>query len=136
MKKLLLAIFVLSSAWAQFTPNGLKKFDKASFLLLSGGSNIQLAQEVANILGVEIHSDVVRRYPDGEIKIKINESIRGKDVYIIQSTCSNNTISVNDSIMELYFLIRTCKRASAKSITAIIPYYAYSRQNKKSKSSQ
>ncbi|NGX63326.1 MAG: Ribose-phosphate pyrophosphokinase [Candidatus Anoxychlamydiales bacterium] len=97
----------------------------------SGTSNPDLAKEVANILGVNLNSADVGRYHDGEVKVRINDNIRGKDVYILQSICSTKDGSVNDHLMELYLLIRACKRSSAKRITAIIPYFGYARQDKK-----
>lgn len=74
------------------------------------------------------------RFSDGEIKIKIEENIRNAEVFVIQSTCSNGLSSINDSIMELYLLIRTLKRASAERICAVIPYYGYARQDRRTES--
>ncbi|MBN2480062.1 MAG: ribose-phosphate diphosphokinase [Parachlamydiales bacterium] len=133
MKKIFLILFsfVSVSMFAQFSSLVPKKIDNNSFIFLSGNSNLPLAEEVANILGVSLNSKIVSRYNDGEVKVQIDQNIKGRDVYILQSTCSSNEMSVNDAIMELYLLIRACKRASAKSITAIIPYFGYARQDKK-----
>lgn len=108
-----------------------KDIDKDSFRLFCGSSNPELALEVANILDVNINKVDVGKYNDGEIKIRIGENIKGKDVYILQSLCSSKNASVNDHLMELFLLIRACKRSSAKSINAVIPYFGYARQDKK-----
>ncbi|NGX27969.1 MAG: Ribose-phosphate pyrophosphokinase [Candidatus Anoxychlamydiales bacterium] len=132
MKKLILLFLILSgSIFAEhlcFLP---KDIDKDSFRLFCGSSNPELAVEVANILGVNINKVDVGRYNDGEIKIRIDENIKGKDVYILQSICSSKKASVNDHLMELFLLVRACKRSSAKSINAVIPYFGYARQDKK-----
>lgn len=103
-----------------------------SYLIFSGNANKALAEEVAEYLGVSLGKASVKKFNDGEISIKINENVRNKEVFIIQPTCSNASQSVNDSMMELYLLIRTMKRSSAASVTAIIPYYGYARQDRKS----
>lgn len=95
--------------------------------LLTGASNPELAQKVAGYLGVPITPMDVKRFSDGEIFIEIKESVRGNDVYIIQSTCP----PVNENLMELLIILDTCKRASAKSINVIIPYFGYARQDRK-----
>lgn len=100
-------------------------------LLFSGNANHELAQEVANYLGVDLGKAVVNRFNDGEIQIHIDQSVRGKDVVIIQPTCPGVDQSINDNLMELYLLVRTMKRSSAQSITAVIPYYGYARQDRK-----
>ncbi len=108
-----------------------KDIDKDSFILFAGNSNPDLAGEVANILGVDINEAEVGRFHDGEIKIKIKDNVKGKDVYILQSICTTKDASVNDNLMELYLLIRACKRSSAKRVVAVIPYLGYSRQDRK-----
>ncbi|MEI6092364.1 MAG: ribose-phosphate pyrophosphokinase [bacterium] len=95
--------------------------------LLTGASNPELAQKVAGYLGVPITPMDVKRFSDGEIFIEIKESVRGNDLYIIQSTCP----PVNENLMELLIILDTCKRASAKSINVIIPYFGYARQDRK-----
>lgn len=100
-------------------------------MLFSGSSNPELTQAVANCLGMNVHRAKVGRFNDGEIRIQIEENVRGCDVFILQSTCPNVASSVNDNLMELYLMIRALKRSSAKSVTAIIPYYGYARQDRK-----
>lgn len=97
--------------------------------LLSGNANPKLAQAVSDSLGIELGESEIEKFSDGEIKIKINESIRGKDVYIMQPTSS----PTNDNLMELLIIIDACRRASAGYINAIIPYYGYARQDRKTR---
>ncbi len=104
--------------------------DKA--IIFSGNANRDLAEKVAAQLQVPLGSATISKFNDGEINIHINESIRGKHVFIIQSTCSCATQSINDNLMELILLIRTCKRASSGTITVVMPYYGYARQDRKS----
>mmetsp|Transcript_2163 Transcript_2163/g.3901 ORF Transcript_2163/g.3901 Transcript_2163/m.3901 type:complete len:355 (+) Transcript_2163:294-1358(+) len=96
--------------------------------IVAGNSNIPLAQEIARLLRVNITDADVRRFSDGEVYVSIRENVRGKDVFIVQSTSP----PVNDHLMELLVIIDTLKRASAKRITAVIPYYGYARQDRKS----
>jgi ribose-phosphate pyrophosphokinase len=100
-------------------------------IVLSGNANLPLAQKLAEYLQVPLGKATIDKFNDGEIQIQIEEKIRNKDVFIIQSTCTSTTQSVNDNLMELYLLIRTVKRASAASITVVIPYYGYARQDRK-----
>ncbi|HVH96607.1 MAG TPA: ribose-phosphate pyrophosphokinase, partial [Bacillus sp. (in: firmicutes)] len=93
-------------------------------------SNRGLAEEIASVIGVELGKCSVTRFSDGEIQINIEESIRGCDVYVIQST---NT-PINEHIMELLIMIDALKRASAKSICVVMPYYGYARQDRKARS--
>lgn len=95
--------------------------------LLSGNANPKLSGSVAEALGVELGESDIEKFSDGEIKIKINESIRGKDVYIVQPT----SYPTNDNLMELLIMVDACRRASAGYINAIIPYYGYARQDRK-----
>lgn len=92
-------------------------------------SNVKLAEEIAKVIGVELSKCSVTRFSDGEIQINIEESIRGCDVFIIQSTSS----PVNEHLMELLILIDALKRASAKTINLVIPYYGYARQDRKAR---
>lgn len=101
-------------------------------IVFSGNANLPLAKQVAEYLNVSLGSATVNRFSDGEIQIKINESVRDKDVFIVQPTCPSASQSVNDNVMELFLLVRTMKRASASSITAVIPYFGYARQDRKS----
>lgn len=102
-------------------------FTHKSMKLLTGTSNIELSQKVSGFLGVPITPMDVKRFADGEVFTEIKDSIRGEDVYLIQSTCS----PVNENLMELLIILDTCKRASAKSINVIIPYFGYARQDRK-----
>ncbi len=103
------------------------------FRLFSGSGNPLLAQEVANILNIEVSKAVVDRFNDGEIQIQILDNIRNCDVFLLQSICLSDHSSVNDNLMELFLMIRAIKRSSAKSITAVIPYFGYGRQDRKTK---
>ncbi len=96
-------------------------------LIFCGSANRSLAGEVAQILHLKLGGSSVERFPDGEIHIRIDESVRGRDTYIIQSTCP----PVNENLMELCIFLDTLRRASAARVTAIIPYYGYSRQDRK-----
>jgi ribose-phosphate pyrophosphokinase len=95
--------------------------------LFSGSANISLAQEVARYLGMDIGPMIRKRFADGELYIQVQESIRGCDVYLIQPICR----PVNDTFMELLIMIDACRRASARQITAVIPYYCYARADRK-----
>ena len=94
-----------------------------------GNANKELAQEIADYLGISIGSADVKRFQDGEVSIEIDESVRGADVFVVQPTCA----PTNESIMELLILIDALRRASAYRITAVVPYYGYARQERKSK---
>jgi ribose-phosphate pyrophosphokinase len=100
-------------------------------IIFSGNATKNLAQNIADYLGVDVGAAIVSQFNDGEIQIQAQESVRGKHIFIIQSTCLTSTQSVNDALMELFLLVRTMKRASAASITAVIPYYGYARQDRK-----
>ncbi len=93
--------------------------------IFAGSSNPVLAQEIAGYLKVTLGQCVLGRFSDGEIRVYLDESIRGEDVFIIQS----GSADVNFHLMELFLLIDACKRASAERITAVIPYYCYARQD-------
>jgi ribose-phosphate pyrophosphokinase len=95
--------------------------------LFSGSSNFGLSQEVARYLGMDLGPMIRKRFADGELYIQIQESIRGCDVYLIQPCCR----PVNDNLMELLIMVDACRRASARQITAVIPYYSYARADRK-----
>ncbi len=98
-------------------------------VILGGNSNPELTREIAELLG-KVPADVLlSRFPEGEIQVQIRENIRGKDVFIIQSTCT----PPNENLMELLVLIDAAKRASAKRITAVLPFFGYARQDRKDK---
>ena len=97
--------------------------------LFGGSSNPELTYEVSEYLGIPPGDITATTFSDGEIQIEIHENIRGKDVFVIQSTCP----PVNDNLMELLIMMDAFRRASAKRITAVIPYYGYGRQDRKVK---
>lgn len=97
-------------------------------LLFAGTSNPELADRIAQYLGRSLGKMVLRRFSDGEIFAEIEENVRGRDCFIIQSTCQ----PVNSNIMELLIMADAFRRASAKRVTAVIPYYGYARQDRKS----
>jgi ribose-phosphate pyrophosphokinase len=101
--------------------------DSRRLRLFSGTSNPELAQEIGYYLGVADGPRVIKRFADGELYIQIQESIRGCDVFLIQPTCA----PVNDHLMELVIMVDACRRASARQITAVIPYYGYARADRK-----
>ena len=101
--------------------------DTRRLRLFSGNSNQALAREIAAYLGVPDGPRVIKRFADGEFYIQIQESIRGCDVFLIQPTCA----PVNDHLIELLIMVDACKRASARQITAVIPYYGYARADRK-----
>ncbi len=98
-----------------------------SLVVFAGNSNIELAEDICRHIGIKLGDAQVKRFSDGEIQIEIRENVRGKDVFIIQSICA----PVNDNLVELLLMIDAFKRASTQRITAAIPYYGYSRQDKK-----
>jgi ribose-phosphate pyrophosphokinase len=98
--------------------------------LFALNSNMKLAEEIAEIMGIELGKCTVSRFSDGEIQINIEESIRGDDVFVIQST----SVPVNEHLMELLIMIDALKRASAKTINIVMPYYGYARQDRKARS--
>ena len=97
------------------------------WVILSGNANRPLTQKICEKLGKPLSVAEVRRFSDGEVFVEIKENVRGRDVYVIQSTCR----PANDTLMELLIMIDALKRASAKEITAVVPYYGYSRQDRK-----
>ncbi len=103
----------------------------ADMKIFSGTANLPLAQEIADELGVALGNLSVKTYADGEIGIQVHENVRGKDIYLIQPTCPPG---VNDNLMELILLVSTMRRASARKITAVIPYFGYARQDRKMQS--
>ena len=100
------------------------------YKIFAGNSNPALAEEIAAIMGKPLGKSTVSKFSDGEISVSLWESVRGEDVYIIQSTCN----PTNDNLMELLIMIDAMKRASASRINAVIPYYGYARQDRKAKS--
>jgi ribose-phosphate pyrophosphokinase len=95
--------------------------------IFTGNSNIELVQKILEQLNTPIGKSVVKNFSDGETNVEIDESVRGMDVFVIQSICA----PVNNNLMELLILIDALKRASARRITAVLPYYGYARQDRK-----
>lgn len=95
--------------------------------IVTGNANPKLAQDICKYLKIKLSECLVGRFSEGEIRVKIEENIRGKDVFVIQPTCP----PCNDNLMELLILIDALKRASSKRTTAVIPYYGYARQDRK-----
>ena len=100
-----------------------------SLQIFTGNANPALAQEIVDYLGVKMGEAKVSRFKDGEIRLEMNQCVRGDDVFIVQPTST----PVNENLMELLIMIDACKRASARSINAVIPYYGYARQERKQK---
>jgi ribose-phosphate pyrophosphokinase len=118
---------VIRSATLTRHPSLATVTDHSRLRLFSGSANTVLAQEVARYLGIDLGPMIRKRFADGELYIQIQESIRGCDVYLIQPSC----YPVNDHLMELLIDIDACRRASARQITAVIPYYGYARADRK-----
>ena len=99
----------------------------SGYMIFSGTSNPELSKEIATYLEMPLAEASIRRFSDGEISVKISESVRGKDVFIIQPTSA----PANANLMELLIMTDALKRSSANSITAVVPYYGYARQDRK-----
>lgn len=127
-----------SSSLSAHTPNTIledmtvgegysKELDMSRFKMLAGNSVPELAQQVADHLRIPLMNCKCGRQSDGEVELQLGESVRNTNVFVIQSTCP----PVNENLMELYFITRCLRRSSAKSITAVIPYFGYARQDRK-----
>ena len=103
--------------------------DGKKLKIFTGNANPELAREIADYLGLELGKAFVGKFNNGEIQVMIDESVRGKDVFVIQPTCQ----PANDTLMELLIMADALKRASAKHITAVVPYYGYARQDRKTR---
>ena len=106
--------------------------DGSRLMIFTGNANPELAERIANILNSGLGKISVETFSDGEICVEVMENVRGRDVFIVQPTCS----PTNDHIMELMVMIDAMRRASAKRVTAVVPYYGYSRQDRKPRSSR
>ncbi|PHR94762.1 MAG: ribose-phosphate pyrophosphokinase [Blastopirellula sp.] len=95
--------------------------------IFSGRANLKIAEDICSFLNLSLGAVSLADFPDGEISCRIDEDVRGRDVFLIQPTCPH----VNNNIMELLVMIDSCKRASAERITAVIPYFGYARQDRK-----
>lgn len=110
---------------SRLTTYGFNMLDKLK--IFAGNSNLALAMEISTHLGISLGKADVKSFSDGEVRVEIQESVRGMEVYVIQSTCN----PVNRNLMELLVMLDALKRASAHAITAVIPYYGYARQDRK-----
>ncbi len=99
-------------------------------VLFTGNANPALAQEMAKSLGVELGKATVGRFSDGEVTVEVHQNVRARDVFVVQSTCA----PTNENLMELLIMVDALKRASARRITAVIPYYGYARQDRRPRS--
>ena len=108
------------------------EINRKKFKIFSLNANRPLAQEIADRIGVPLSDLTVNRFADGEVQVNINETVRGHHVFVVQPTHN----PVNDHLMELLVMIDALKRASAKTINVIMPYYGYSRQDRKAKARQ
>jgi ribose-phosphate pyrophosphokinase len=101
-------------------------------VLFTGNANPALAQEIATHLGVEVGKESVGRFSDGEVTVEIRQNVRARDVFVVQPTCS----PTNENLMELLIMVDALKRASARRITAVIPYFGYARQDRRPRSTR
>jgi len=97
--------------------------------IICGNSNVPFAEDVCRNIGLRLGSTNVTTFSDGEIWVSLNETVRGSDVFIIQSTCT----PINDHLMEMLIMVDACKRASASRVTCVMPYFGYARQDRKAK---
>jgi ribose-phosphate pyrophosphokinase len=100
---------------------------KSELQVFAGNAHPDLAHKICAYLGIPLGDAYIGRFPDGEIDVKINDDVRGSDVFVVQTTCT----PVNENLMELLIMIDTLRRASARRITAVIPYYGYARKDRK-----
>jgi ribose-phosphate pyrophosphokinase len=112
--------------------NRMELVTKKRLHIVSGRANLPLAEEIAQRLGVELGDANLAEFANGELHTRFGESVRGTDVFIIQSHVGSGRMSVNDAIMEQLIMVDAAKRASAKRITAVAPFYGYARQDRKS----
>src|SRR6185295_7240066 len=101
--------------------------------VFSGSAHPELTRDIAEFLGVTPGQARLRRFPDSETSFQIDENIRGTDVFIVQPTCANGPVSVDQHLMELMIMTDAFRRSSAARITAVVPYYGYARQDRKDK---
>jgi ribose-phosphate pyrophosphokinase len=101
-------------------------------VLFTGNANRALAQEIASNLGVELGKASVGRFSDGEVTVELHQNVRARDVFVVQSTCA----PTNENLMELLIMVDALKRASARRITAVIPYFGYARQDRRPRSTR
>jgi ribose-phosphate pyrophosphokinase len=104
----------------------------SKMMVFSGNANLKLAENVVEKLGLKLGNADVTKFSDGETAVELNENVRGKDVFVFQSTCS----PTNDNLMELIVMIDALRRASASRITAVVPYFGYARQDRRVRSAR
>ncbi|GLJ39727.1 hypothetical protein SUGI_0812080 [Cryptomeria japonica] len=109
----------------ELTPQGPQHYSRPC--IFSGTANLPLAQEIACYMGLELGKIKIKRFADGEIYVQLQESVRGCDVFLVQPTCP----PANENLMELLIMVDACRRASARNITAVIPYFGYARADRK-----
>ncbi len=97
--------------------------------VITGTANPELGKSIAEHLGIKLLDTLITRFSDGEIRVQVQESVRGMDVFVVQPTCP----PTSDTLLELLIILDALKRASARRITAVIPYFGYARQEKKVK---
>ncbi len=102
------------------------------FLLFTGNANPSMAAEIAQYLGISLGAAHVGRFSDGEVRVEIQQNVRARDVFVVQSTCA----PTNENLMELLIMVDALKRASAQSIAAVIPYFGYARQDRRPRSTR
>ncbi|MEA5098133.1 MAG: ribose-phosphate diphosphokinase, partial [Burkholderiaceae bacterium] len=106
--------------------------DHPDLMVFTGNANPHLAEKVAENLGIPLGQATVSKFSDGEVTVEINENVRSKDVFVVQSTCA----PTNDNLMELMLMVDALKRASAGRISAVIPYFGYARQDRRPRSAR
>ena len=99
--------------------------------VFSGTANEPLAHAICDYIGIKLGKCGIRPFPDGETFVKIEENVRGEDVFVVQPTCASSTASVDQHLVELMIMIDAFRRSSAARITAVMPFYGYARQDRK-----
>jgi len=105
---------------------------QSDFMIFTGNANPDMAADIAKNLGISLGSATVGRFSDGEVTVEINQNVRARDVFVVQSTCA----PTNENLMELLIMVDALKRASAERITAVIPYFGYARQDRRPRSTR
>ncbi len=105
---------------------------QSDFMIFTGNANPDMAADIATNLGIRLGSATVGRFSDGEVTVEINQNVRARDVFVVQSTCA----PTNENLMELLIMVDALKRASAERITAVIPYFGYARQDRRPRSTR
>ena len=119
---------ILENCWAHMqTPHPSHPTNHTDFLLFTGNANPSMAQEIAQHLGISLGAAHVGRFSDGEVTVEIQQNVRARDVFVVQSTCA----PTNENLMELLIMVDALKRASAERISAVIPYFGYARQDRR-----